>query len=93
MRSSFWRAAFIAAIAVAFLAAPLAQAQNPTGDIGGTVTDTDGGGEQGGGEGGNATNHPAMVAERRAPGRRRPRRRTAHPIRRTRGLSSSARKG
>jgi hypothetical protein len=42
MRSSFWRAAFIAAIALGLLAAPPAQAQNPTGEITGRVTDTDG---------------------------------------------------
>ncbi|HEX2164472.1 MAG TPA: TonB-dependent receptor [Thermoanaerobaculia bacterium] len=42
MRSSFWRAAFVAAFAVGLFAAPLAQAQNPSGEIGGTVTDGDG---------------------------------------------------
>lgn len=41
-RSSFWRAALVAAFAVGLFAAPLAQAQNPTGEISGTVTDSDG---------------------------------------------------
>ena len=43
MRSSFWRAALLAVLAVGLIAAPSAQAQNPTGEIAGTVTDSEGG--------------------------------------------------